>query len=212
MRGIFTSPLLADKLSMMDHRHHGRLLKHFESAAEAISYNLAKLVPKGGIIGAYHPKGILEHILPAIAKEKNCKVIPVHGTKHAISEFMKAGVLAHLPLTEADLIITEPDGLTSDGVLFTPHEAAELPHNEVIAVGSALQFTNTRPATHDIAPVYKIATELGIHSPEQLETELTSAFSWLSSPSALSLSPALPQPWGPLQPNPFPLFPTRPQA
>ncbi len=208
---IFISPFLTEKLNTIDQRHRGRLIKHFENAAESISYHLAKIVPKGGIICAYHPKGILAHILPKIAKEKNCKVIPVHGTKHAISEFMKAGVVAHLPLTEADVIITEPDGLTSDGALFKPHEAADLPHSEVIAVGSALQFTNTRPATHDIAPVYKIATELGVYSPAHLEREAANAFSWLSS-SASPLSLALPQLLGFSQPNPFPLFPIRPQA
>lgn len=208
---IFTSPFLLENINSADKKHHGRLLKHFENAAESISYHLTKIVPKGGIVCAYHPKSILAHILPVIAKEKNCKVIPVHGTKQAMAAFLKAGIISNLPLNEADVIITEPDGLTSDGALFTSHEAAELPHRETIAVGSALQFTKNRPATHDIAPVYKIATELGIHSPEHLEKDFVSAFSWLSS-SASPLSPALPQPWEPSRPVPSPFSPTLPPA
>lgn len=207
----FSSPFLINNLRKIDSTHQGRLLRHFENALSAISYHLEKIVPKGGIICAYHPKGILASILPAIAKEKNCKVIPVHGSKHAISALLNAKVVAHLPLTEADIILTEPDGLSSDGALFKPHEAAELPHREVIAVGSALQFTHERPASHDIAPVSKIVTELGIHSPEHLEKETASAFSWLSSPLVLPLSPALPRPWEPSQPIPSPILPTRHQ-
>jgi len=209
MREAFSSSFLVDKISTIDKTHRGRLLKHFESALGAISYHLERIVPRGSIICAYHPKGILGSILPVIAKEKNCKVITIHGTKHAVTELMKAGVLSTGNPAEADVFLAEPDGLSADGALFKPHEASDLPHKEIIAVASALQFTKERPASHDIAPVYKIVTELGIHSAEHLGKEITSSFSWLASSSALKPSPAPLQP--PLRPAliPFPILPER---
>jgi hypothetical protein len=209
MRGAFSSSFLIDKISKVDKTQRGRLLKHFENALGAISYHLERVVPRGGVICAYHPKGILGSILPAIAKEKNCKVLTVHGTKQAVVSLMKAGVLSTGNPAEADVFLTEPDGLSADGALFKPHEASDLPHKEIIAVGSALQFTKERPASHDIAPVYKIVTELGIHSAEHLEKEVTFAFSWLASSPALKPSPAPLQP--PLRPAsiPFPILPER---
>lgn len=209
MRGVFSSSFLIDEISKVDKTNRGAMLKHFESALGAISYHLEKIIPRGGIICAYHPKGILGNILPVIAKEKNCKVITVHGTKHAVTELMAAGVLSTGNPAEADIFLAEPDGLSADGALFKPHEASDLPHKEIIAIGSALQFTKERPASHDIAPVYKIVTELGIHSAEHLGKEITSSFSWLTSSSALKPSPAPLQP--PLRPAliPFPILPER---
>lgn len=209
MRSIFTSQFLTEKISTVDRTHRGRMVRHFESALESISYHLERVVPRGGIVCVYHPKGILGSILPQIAKEKNSKVITVHGTKHAVAALMKAGVLLTGNPAEADVFLAEPEGLTADGALFKPHEARDLPHKEIIAIGSALQFTKERPASHDIAPVYKIVTELGIYSPEHLEREATSAFSWLASSQVLKSSPVPLQP--PLRPAslPFPTLPDR---
>lgn len=208
---FFSSPFLIDKIGKTEIQHRGRLLRHFEHALSAISYHLEKVVPKGGIVCAYHPKGILANVLPQIAKEKNCEIISIHGTKEAVENFLKAGVLSNHKPSEADIFLAEPDGLSSDGALFKPHETLDLPHKEIIAVGSALQFTKERPATHDIAAVYRIVTELGVYSPEHLEKEITSAFSWMASlPSrALPVSPLQPQP--PLRPAsiPSPIFPDR---
>ncbi len=205
----FSSSFLIDKVSKTQHR--GRLLRHFENALSAISYHLEKVVPKGSIVCAYHPKGILANVLPQIAKSKNCKIISIQGSKEAIENFLKAGVLSNYKPSEADVFLAEPDGLSSDGALFLPKEARDLPHKEIIAVGSVLQFTKERPATHDIASVHRMVTELGIYSPEHLEKEITSAFSWMiSSPSqALPVSPLQPQP--PLRPAsiPSPIFPDR---
>jgi len=208
---LFSSSFLIDKVSKTEKQHRGILLRHFENALSAISYHLEKVVPKGGIVCTYHPKGILANVLPSIAKEKNCKIISIHGTKEAVENFLKAGVLSNNKPAEADVFLAEPDGLSSDGALFKPHETPDLPHKEIIAVGSAFQFTKERPATHDIASVHRMVTELGIHSPEHLEKEITSAFSWMtSSPSqALPVSPLQPPP--PLRPAsiPSPIFPDR---
>jgi len=191
----FSSPFLTSNLE------RGQLLRHLENAPNAISYHLDRAIPRGSIICAYYPKGILGSILPAIAKEKNCKIISVQGTKQATAEFLKAGLLANSPITEADIFLTEPDGLSADGALVLPHE--KLPHNEFIAVSSILQWTKQKPSTHDVIPIHKTITELGIYTLEQLEINAASL--------ALPLPRPLPQP---LQPAsiPSPILPTRPQA
>ncbi|MEM3154917.1 MAG: hypothetical protein QW165_05155 [Candidatus Woesearchaeota archaeon] len=174
----FTSPFLPKILT-----DRGRLLRHLEKAELAISFHLQKIVPKGSIICAYHPKSILAKILPNIAKEKNCKIIAIHGTKEAMQAFIKSGTLTYELPHKADTFLAEPDGLTADGALFNPKEVCELPHNEIIAVGSVLQFTNKRPANYDVANVSKIVTEIGTYTPEHLALEIPNAFFWPSSHS-----------------------------
>jgi len=168
MHNAFSSPILIENTAKLE---RGLLLKHFENAIYAIEYHLENILPKGGIVCAFFPKSILEHVLPAAAQKKNCKVINVQGTKEAIQALMKAGVLDNeASMEEADIYITEPDGFTTGGALVRPEEAKTLKNIQVMGVGSIFQKANTTPATHDYIPLSKMITELGIYSPEHIET------------------------------------------
>ena len=196
---VFSSPFLIEKYSNIE---NGHLIRHLDNALNAISYHLDSAIPRGSIICAHYPKGILGNVLPVIAKEKNCKIISVHGTKQATAEFLKADLLINAPITEADVFLTEPGGFSADGALVLPHE--KLPHTEFIAVGSILQWTDQRPASHDLCTVSKIITEIGIYKPEQLKKEIN------ASSLKASLQP-LPRPLKPAS-IPSPIWPTQPQA
>jgi len=146
----------------------------------AISYYLEQILPKGGIAHVYFPKEILGAILPAIAKEKNCKIVSIGGTKQATQELIKAGVIAESH-EEPDVILVEPDGMTADGILLKPEEAKQL-KEDAIAVGSISKWASKCPASHDIVQVSKTITEHGIYSLKDLKQELNASSSELSSP------------------------------
>ncbi len=138
------------------------------------------MLPKGGIAHVYFPKEILGAILPAIAKEKNCKIVSIAGTKQATQALMEAGVLTN-STEEPDVVLAEPDGLTADGMLLKPEEAKQL-KQDAIAVGSTVNWKKKCPASHDTVEITRTITERGIYSPGQLEQEI----------SASSLEPSLP--------------------
>jgi len=157
----------------------------------AISYYLEKALPTGGVVKAYFPKEILGSILPVVAKEKNCKIISIGGSKHATAELLKAGVLVNGDF-EADVVLVEPDGMTAEGALLKPEEAKQM-KQEAVAVGSISKWASKSPASHDTVQVTKTITELGIFSPEQLEQELSASSSKTSIPSPTSQGrPAIP--------------------
>ncbi len=173
----FSSPILLERIKQIP---RGALIKHFEKATHTLSYNLAKVLPKGGTVCALYPKTILQQILPQAAKERKCKVICISGTSGMIKELIKNGVFDDkTSMEKADIYITEPDGFTPDGALVRPEETALLQKFEVIGIGSVLQCTQKLPATHDCIPISKTITELGIYSTEELNASSCSKFSVL---------------------------------
>ncbi len=180
MNKTFSSAILKEKIQH-NNNSYGKLVKHFDHAPYAIQHFLHKIVPKGGVICAIHSKSILARTLAKIAKEKNCKIININGTKEATEKFLKAGVLAEG--LQPDIYLTEPEGFTQGGAIINPDETEHLNNNtELIGVGSALQWTKNTPANYDFIPLTKIVSELGIHKPEHLEQEINASFfSLLSS-------------------------------
>jgi len=179
MQTIFSSPFLIENTSEAAKNPFvkGQIIRHFQKAEYAISYHLERAIPKGGVVCAFFPKSILAQILPKIAKEKNCKVISVNGTRKATTALMAAGVIDNQTKVEdADIYITEPNGFTPGGALATPEEEKVLKNFDVIGVGSYFQATKRLPADHDFIKLTKIISELGIHSPEQFHTELSAFF------------------------------------
>ena len=144
---IFTSPLLQNKQG---------LLKHFQNAEYAIGHHLEKILPKGGTVGVLYPKTILKKLLPGAAKNKRCKIVYTG---------------------EADIWLTEPDGLAEGGGWFRPEELSAVQNIEAVGIGSIYQWVKIPPETHDRAPLQKVITEIGVYTPENLEQEL-SVFSW----------------------------------
>jgi hypothetical protein len=144
MPTIFSSPFLTET--------H----KQPEKTEYAISYHLEKAIPRGSVIYALFPKKILGKLLPPIAKAKNCTII-THLTG-------KAG-----KIERPDIILTEPDGFSAGGALFTPEETKIVSGLPIVCVGSTKQWTHILPATHDLVPVYRIISERGIHTSEQME-------------------------------------------
>jgi hypothetical protein len=144
MPTIFSSPFLTET--------H----KQPEKAEYAISYHLERAIPRGSVIYALFPKKILSKLLPPIAKAKNCTIIT-----HLTGKTSK--------IDEPDIILAEPDGFSAGGALFTPEETKLVSGLPVICVGSTKQWTHILPATHDLVPVYRIISERGIHTPEQIE-------------------------------------------
>ncbi len=186
----FSSPILAENVAHFskDPILRGEIAAHFQNALYAIQYHLEQALPKGGVVCALYPKSILEHILPEAAKKKGCKVIALHGTKGATLALLKAQVLENnTDISKADIYITEPAGFTPGGALTNPDETKLVENSNVLAVGSALQWTNNTPSTHDFAPISKTITELGIYSPEHFKEIISRAFSW---PAPLTPSPA----------------------
>ncbi len=163
----FTSPILEST------RVNGQSYKQLQNALYAIQYNLEKILPKGGTACVLFPKNILENILPAAAKEKNCKIILIQGPKILASNLLKERLLEPNTNKEADVYITEPAGFTPGGALVEPNEVKQLQNLPVIGVGSALQWTMRAPAEYDYIVLSKIVTETGIHSPEDFENSRT---------------------------------------
>lgn len=171
----FSSPILLERIKQIP---RGALIKHLEKAKYALSYNLEKILPKGGTVCALYPKTILQHILPQAAKECRCKVICVSGTSEIINELIKNNVFDDkTSIEKADLYITEPDGFTPEGALVRPEETELLQKFEVIGIGSALQYTQKLPSTHDCIPISKTITELGIYTSQELNASSCSKFS-----------------------------------
>ncbi|VVB81205.1 Uncharacterised protein [uncultured archaeon] len=185
MQSAFTSPILLERTSKIP---RGALIKHLENALYALSYNLEKILPKGGTVCALYPKTILQSILPRAAKERNCKVICISGTPELIKELAKNDILdKKTSMEKADIYITEPDGFAKDGALVKPEETELLQKFEVTAIGSALQYTRELPATHDCIAISKAITELGTYSPE-LNASFCSKFS-IPSPASTNQTP-----------------------
>ncbi len=177
----FSSPILQENTSKIykDRMLKGALIRHFANALYSIAYNLEQAIPKGSTICAFYPKTILQHILPKIAQQKNCKVIVIGGEKEATQALLEAGVLnKYSCLEDADIFLTEPDGLTTNGILARPEETKLLHQYNPMAVASILQWTTTLPATHDQVHAAKIISEIGIHTPENFKEEIN-VFSWL---------------------------------
>ncbi len=147
--------------------------KNPENAEYSLSYYLEKAIPRGSVIYALFPKTILAKLLPPIAKQKHCTVISLYGSHEATLNLLKAGTFGK-DIPEPDIILTEPDGFTFGGALFRPEETKLVNGLPLICIGSSNQWTPILPATHDLVPVKRIISELGIHTPEQIEELIAS--------------------------------------
>ncbi len=178
----FSSPILENNKHVS--------AKYYQNTLYALTYHLEKALPQGGIVCALFPKGILQHILPKAAKEKNCTVIIIQSTKEATLAFMQAGVLDQkTDPGKADIYITEPAGFSQNGALVSPQETATIKKYNAIGIGSALQFQEKIPAEYDWLPMSKIITELGIHSIENFEEEFKRSSSTTTSTPSPTFQP-----------------------
>ena len=155
MDSIFSS-----ELSHIKHDHRGHYIKYLENAAYALEYNLSHLLPEGSTVCVLYPKSILTKILPSIAKEKKLRVILVGSNAQLIGALIHANLLA--PNGEPDVFIGEPAGFSTHGVFVLPEESEVWRNNQVIAVGTALQFSAHRPAKFDMVSAFKVISELGV--------------------------------------------------
>lgn len=158
----------------MQHIFSSNLIKQKEYINDSLKYYLDQAIPKGSIICAIYPKKILTELLPQIAKEKHCKIINIYGTKELTRTLLKTNLLA-AENQKPDLFITEPDALTPGGALVKPNELSSLQDKKLIGITTTQQWTNEKPETHDYIPLHLTITELGIHTPENLDEELNAS-------------------------------------
>ena len=162
---FFSSSILHQNVNRFSADYYGQLVQHFQNAPHALRHHLERVVPHGGTVCVIQPGPILNELLPRIAQEKQTEIITG-------------------PDGPADLYLTEPDGLTFGGGLAKPDQASAMEQHPCVAIGSVLQWTKERPASHDFVRFEKIITEFGVYTPEHLALELNGASSF-SLPSSL---------------------------
>jgi len=171
-RQLFSSPFFHQNTALLARQHYRALTSHLQTLERALAHSLEQVIPRGSLVHVIAPGPILTKHLPPIAREKRARVIVSQGNSHAFRE-----LLSTEPHASADIHLIEPAGFTHGGALVEPHTT--IPEGaRLIGVGSALQWSNATPSTHDFASLDMFVTELGAYHHDHFMDAFTS---WLSS-------------------------------
>ncbi len=132
---------------------------------ERMKYYLSQIVPKGGIVCAVYPKGLLLRLLPEVAEEKNA-LIRVIGVTPEARELAASSRVVNEPI-EPDVYVGEPVAFSKQGVAVLPSETEEWVRHDVVAVSVSERQIETIPAQCDAVMVRKLVSDKGIIPFEQ---------------------------------------------
>ncbi|RJQ18673.1 hypothetical protein C4580_06265 [Candidatus Woesearchaeota archaeon] len=149
---------------------------------KAIAYHLAKVLPRGGVVGVVYPKGIAEEILAGVAKERNCRIRCFGASQKLCLQLQREGVLEVREDVPIDVFLTEPDGFGPNGAWVRPNESELLVSLPVVGFGSVLQWSQQTPKSHDLVPLKGVVSEKGVYnSTALLDEEVRATLPWLVS-------------------------------